>query len=108
MKRKKKVFWLSVVIFSAVISSAAFANYKSASKILLADNIEAMTSNEQDGIELEFCYKSSGKFGTTNYVCNSGSTFGSSFPAGTIYTCPSEKQTVSLFSPRGYCYKRVR
>lgn len=106
--KKMKLKKLIIAICFTAVSSASFIHYKNTSQILLSDNIEAMTSTENNGIELNFCFKPSNRFTTTNFRCDNRTTYGSDIPMGTIYECPKYKSKVNLFYSKGYCYKSVK
>lgn len=89
--KKTKLKKLIIAICFTAVSSASFIHYKNTSQILLSDNIEAMTSTENNGIELNFCFKPSNRFTTTNFRCDNRTTYGSDIPRVQYMNVPNIK-----------------
>ena len=94
-----------IFIFSIAITSVVCLAISSKKRTYVKENIEALTENEEGGIQLDFCYKSEGYGTFSGYICAEGTPvyFGNPYVGGTIYPCSNESK-VSLLSEIGYCY----
>jgi len=92
-------------------SYKAYGSYVATNKViddaLLAENIMAMSNNDNGGVNIDFCWQSSSTgYAASRTVCASGTSNvgGSGYPMGTIYPCSGNKICGSLLSSMGYCY----